>query len=344
MPRLVSILTLATLMLIAPSIRAQSSRVSLGLQDDEARAALTILDTLAARAEPSAALWNALWESDGYRRLKKREAAIRHPFTDSSFAKFLRADTMAAGRARLAKTLREWRSQDLEAGARQALEWLPAAAHIKATVYILIKPLSNSFVFEMSSDPAIMLFLDPAKPAAEFTNQVVHELHHVGFSSACVRPTSATDTPAGTVRSWLGAFGEGLAMLAAAGGPDVHPHAVSRPDDRARWDHDMANFDRDLHTVERFMSDVLDGRLVGDSIRDRAVSFYGVQGPWYTVGWQMAAVVAKEGGREALVAAMCDPVQLLTAYNAAEPRHARRTGGRLATWDPALLARLSTAP
>lgn len=344
MLRFASIFTLAAIMSVASPSRAQSPRVSLTLQDDEARAALTILDTLAAHAEPSAALWNALWASDGYRRLKKREAVIRHPFTDSSFAKFLRADTQTASRTRLAKTLGDWRSEDLEAGARQALEWLPDAAHIRATVYILIKPVSNSFVFEMSSDPAIMLYLDPAKPAAEFTNQVVHELHHVGFSSVCVRPSSPIDTPASKVRSWLGAFGEGLAMLAAAGGPDVHPHAMSRPDDRARWDRDVANFDNDLHTVERFMSDVLDGRLVGDSISDRAASFYGVQGPWYTVGWQMAALVAKEDGRPALVAAMCDPVQLLTTYNAAEARQARRTGRRLATWNPALLARLNKAP
>jgi hypothetical protein len=50
----------------------------------------------------------------------------------------------------------------------------------------------------------------------------------------------------------IGAFGEGFAVLAAAGGPDVHPHAVSSPDERARWDKDMLNFNEDLKKVETF--------------------------------------------------------------------------------------------
>ena len=50
----------------------------------------------------------------------------------------------------------------------------------------------------------------------------------------------------------IGAFGEGFAMLAAAGGPDVHPHAVSSPEERARWDKDMLNFNDDLKKVECF--------------------------------------------------------------------------------------------
>jgi hypothetical protein len=45
-----------------------------------------------------------------------------------------------------------------------------------------------------------------------------------------------------TVSAWLGAFGEGFAVLAAAGGPAVHPHATGTAEDRARWDEDVANF------------------------------------------------------------------------------------------------------
>ena len=49
-------------------------------------------------------------------------------------------------------------------------------------------------------------------------------------------------------------MGEGFAMLAAAGGPDIHPHAVSDAKERARWDHDLANFNEDLKKVESFFS------------------------------------------------------------------------------------------
>jgi hypothetical protein len=52
------------------------------------------------------------------------------------------------------------------------------------------------------------------------------------------------------VLNWIGGFGEGFAMLAAAGGPDVHPHAVSASDERARWDKDVANFNDDLKNVQ----------------------------------------------------------------------------------------------
>jgi hypothetical protein len=45
-------------------------------------------------------------------------------------------------------------------------------------------------------------------------------------------------------------------------------------------------------------------------------------------------------GRAALVKVLCDPADLLTAYNAA----ARRSHGALPLWSDALLARLSLGP
>jgi hypothetical protein len=58
----------------------------------------------------------------------------------------------------------------------------------------------------------------------------------------------------------------------------------------------------------------------------------------------MAAVIVAERGRQGLLSVMCDPVQMLTTFNAAESLHERRTGAKLATWDPTLLGRLSQAP
>ena len=70
------------------------------------------------------------------------------------------------------------------------------------------------------------------------------------------------------------------------------------------------------------------------------MAFFGVQGPWYTVGWLMASTVERKEGRTALVQTLCDPVRLLRRYNAAAG--ARRPGDpALPAWSEALLARLS---
>ncbi|HEU5039744.1 MAG TPA: DUF5700 domain-containing putative Zn-dependent protease, partial [Gemmatimonadales bacterium] len=143
-------------------------------------------------------------------------------------------------------------------------------------------------------------------------------------------------------RQWLGAFGEGVAMLAAAGGPDVHPHAASPRAERERWDRDVASAPADLARVEEFLLDILDRRLATpDAIRERGMSFFGVQGPWYTVGWLMAATIERAGGREAVVASLCDPALLLRRYNEAAARSPR---AGLPRWSDALLARLSAGP
>ena len=148
-----------------------------------------------------------------------------------------------------------------------------------------------------------------------------HELHHIGLGSVAAASEAALeDLPprAKAAADWMGAFGEGMAMLAAAGGPDVNPHAYSSVEDRTRWDRDVASFSRDLRTVERFFLDVIEGRLQGeDAIREKAFAFFGVQGPWYTVGWKMASVVERTYGRQTLIDCMLDPRRLLATYNGA---------------------------
>ena len=142
--------------------------------------------------------------------------------------------------------------------------------------------------------------------------------------------------------NWVGSFGEGFAMLAAAGGPDVHPHAVSGAKERARWDNDMSHFDRDLGTVQQFLLDIAEGRLKTEEERGKVgYAFFGVQGPWYTVGWKMAAVIEKRYGRARLVECMLDLRQLLPTYNRAAEDLNRAGAGPLATWSPELPAALA---
>ena len=168
-----------------------------------------------------------------------------------------------------------------------------------------------------------------------------HELHHIGYGSACPRK-EITDQigklPKNeqTLLTWVAAFGEGFAMLAAAGGPDVHPHAVSDAEERARWDRDVANFNADLKKVEAFFVEVLQGKLTEEQINEKGFSFFGTQGPWYTVGWRMATLIEKTFGRAKLIECMCDQRLLLSTYNRAARGQNRKLKTPLALWSPAV--------
>ena len=324
---------LATLLIAgaAPCI-AQTSldRVHLKLDTAEAHAVLAILETRRASKPVSPAQWDALFKSEGYQRLKVREDAMRRTFTDSAFAAFVTSDTLAARAGELRRTLDRWSTADLRNAAQKALAYLPQNARINATIYVMVKPQTNSFVWDTRSNPAIFLYLDPQVPASRFANTVAHELHHIGFASigdasdSLLRGLSDRARAAAT---WMGAFGEGFAMLAAAGGENVHPHAASDDSTRARWDREVATFNQQVDTLSRFFSDVLSGRLSNpDSVRAAASKFYGVQGPWYTVGWKMAVTIERRFGREELIRCMSDPGRLVAKYNDA----AREAG--LAVW------------
>lgn len=327
------------ILLLAAASPAPSQLV---IVTDEAEAAIHILESRRTGRAVAEESWRRLFATEGYRRLKAREAAMGRSFEDSSFRAFLLSDTLLPRAADLRKTLLAWRKADLGAAEAKALAYLPGSARLRARVYLLIKPRTNSFVFEPETDPAIMLYLDPARTRDQLENTIAHELHHIGYAAACHSNNDSTADPAvATARLWVGAFGEGVAMLAAAGGPEVHPHAVSPMEDRLRWDHDVANSAADLRRLEAFFLDILDHRLTDpDSTRQAAMAFFGVQGPWYTVGWLMASTVERREGRPALVRTLCDPIGLLRRYNAAAGVQ-RPGGSALPVWSEALLARLS---
>ena len=108
----------------------------------------------------------------------------------------------------------------------------------------------------------------------------------------------------------------------------------------------MARFPDDLALLQRFIADVVHGRIATrDSVRRVASTFYGVQGPWYTVGWRMAATIEEQLGRDALISAECDPRRLMATYNIAARKANARRAAALPTWDEPLLARLwSSSP
>ncbi|MCI0586500.1 MAG: hypothetical protein L0323_06635 [Planctomycetes bacterium] len=281
--------------------------------------------------------------TDGYRRLQRREKEIGRRATDDDFRAFLLSEDLARERAALRRTLDEWKKADLDSAARRILAYLPPEARVRATVFPVVKPRKNSFVFEPATNPAIFLAVDPSLTRDQFENMVAHELHHIGFAS--LPAGDAAHSPeVEKVLPWVGAFGEGFAMLAAAGGPDVHPHERSPAADRERWDRDVARFDQDLGSLQAFFLDVLEGRLATEeAIREKGLAFFGEQGAFYTVGWRMAVLVEKRFGRAILVEGMRHPARLLATYNpVAEERRARGEG--IATWSPEFLRRLGAEP
>ncbi|HEU5309872.1 MAG TPA: DUF5700 domain-containing putative Zn-dependent protease, partial [Candidatus Eisenbacteria bacterium] len=71
-----------------------------------------------------------------------------------------------------------------------------------------------------------------------------------------------------------------------------------------------------LRELERFFLDVLERRVTDpDSVRSRAMTFFGAQGPWYTVGYRMAVTIERAKGRDVLLSVLCDPPKLLETYN-----------------------------
>lgn len=316
--------------------------VNVRLITDEPEAVLSILDKRRAGQKVSESDWLRLFESEGYVRLKRRELGMKRSFEDEDFKTFVLSDALLERAPQLAETLARWRQANMDNAARLALAYLPKGARISAKIYPEIKPRENSFVYDIGTDPAIFLYLDPKKTKEQFENNVAHEMHHIGYGTAC--PTKETSNEIShlpkntqTVLNWLQAFGEGFAMLAAAGGPDVNPHATSPAEERARWDKDVENFNEDLKRVEQFFLDVLGNRLTGGDVETKASTFYGIQGPWYTVGWKMATVIEKTYGRKRLVACMCDVRQLIPTYNRAALKHNRQSPDKLALWSEPLL-------
>ena len=276
---------------LVPPVAVDSERprkVDVQVVTDEADAVLAILAKKKANQPIIDADWRGLFSTEPYTRLKKREAQMRRPFDDRSFKDFVLSDRLAQRGPALAKTLAQWKTARIDSAAGRALAYLPSDSRLRAKIYPVIKPRENTFVFETDTDPAVFFFIDPKLTRDQFENTMAHELHHIGYAANCPSKETSEEIAklapeARNALKWIGAFGEGFAMLAAAGGPDTHPHAVSNREDRVRWDHDMANFNADLRKVECFFRDLLNRRLNEEQEHNVGFSFFGVQGPSHAI-------------------------------------------------------------
>jgi len=346
--RLAALVILALAVVSCAGVSRHQPTLPSGLLDvrldaGEADAALTILDKRASGAAITATDWDRLFATQGYRRLKEREEAMGRAFTDSAFREFLLSDTLLSRVPLLDRALPLLERLDVSGAAGRAQRYLPAGTPLRARLYLEIKPVTNSFVHTGSdSTPSIFLYVNPRQSAAQLENTVAHELHHIGVNGACrdQAPSHVAPGPAMLLR-FLGAFAEGQAMLAAAGGPNVHPHAADDDTIKARWDRDVASAPAHIAELSRFFTAVLDGRISSaDSVQRQAMTYFGVQGPWYTVGWLMASTIERELGHDALMRVLCEPTQFLLLYNAAA-RQENARGASRPLWDPGLLGRLN---
>jgi hypothetical protein len=324
------------------ALSTPSAQPQLTMDTSEADAVLAILHKQATGAQVSHSDWDRLFTSEPYTRLKKREASMHREFTDGDFRRFVLSPGLLKRREALASTLERWKKADLASAANRARGYLPAGARVRAKVYPVIKPRENSFVFEAATDPAIFLYLDPQQSAAEFENTVAHESHHIGLADATAdyeKIVDAVPEPRKALLDWIGAFGEGLAVLAASGSIDRHPLEDYPEAERIRWDQDMKYLSQEFAQVDQFFRDVLRGGFKDrETIDHVAFTFFGHRGPWYLVGYRMAVVVERQFGREALLECMADPRKLLVSYNEAAKKMNESATDKMPLWSDEVIA------
>jgi hypothetical protein len=322
-----------------------SERVVLTLDSSEAEAVLAILDKRALHAEVTDADWQRLLTTTPYRRLKQYEASMPQRLTDKEFAKFVL--TLDASREQLHQSLQQWQSLDFRSVAQRPLAYLPPQTTLRAELYPMIRPDSGSagFVFEpYSAAPAIFLTIAlKERTRAQVENTFAHEAHHLGLAGiqdAYRKEISSLPENARQAAWWMGNFREGIAVLAAAGSPDVHPWAVYAEPTRLLWDHEAEHFAANLDELNQFFLDTVHGDLLNDAVahQARVLSRYaGGPGPWYTVGYRMAVTIEREFGRTALVATYADPRLFVARYNAAAETENARNGGNLPLFSAEIL-------
>lgn len=316
---------------------------------DEADAVLAILTRLEAGQEIREEDWTRLFSSEGFLRWAKRERSLDRPADEESFRSFVLSDSLRSRAADLKAAIDRWKGFNPLVLGQRALLYLPEGAKIRAKLYPVIKPTTNSFVFEVETDPAIFISVDPDERSSETENTLVHELHHIGTRGLPDCEPAGADTlspSARTALDYTGGFLEGIAVLAAAGSPEVHPHAGRDPEEYVVWERDVARLEEDFAAIEAFLLALLRGEISEEEAGQRALEFISTpdvpQGPYYTLGWKMAAVVMRAEGRERVIEAVCDMRVLLTAWNRVAAKY-QREDGELPRWSEDLLDGIGAA-
>src|SRR5690349_18409083 len=116
-----------------PPVHA-ADRIQITADFSEADAVLAILTKRSTPAPVSDGDWIAVFKSEPYLRLKKREASMHRDFSDDDFRKFVLSQDLLNQRAVLAQALADWKQADLRASAQRILSYLPNEAVVRAKV------------------------------------------------------------------------------------------------------------------------------------------------------------------------------------------------------------------
>lgn len=322
----------------------QTDAIKVRLVVDEPKQAIAILEKRSQGIPIADKDWTILFETEGYRRLKDRELGMKRAFTEETFKTFMLSDRALTSLAAWKATLAKWQGMDLAAQGQRALDYLPKGCKLTASVYFLIKPAKNTFVWEVSTNPAIMAYLDPEMSFTDLEMTIAHEFHHIGYGSKCPSPEynkwfESLSPRHQTALTWLRALGEGFAVLAAAGGPTGVPYADSAADVKEAWSAGMGSISADSEAIQKFFTNILDGALTEEQITQQAIKFYGITGPWYTVGYSIATTIERAEGRAKLLECYMDPRLLLPTYNRAATKM-NKGGAKLPIWPEDLSRRM----
>ena len=109
------------LMLLAcssvPMVASDERRVQVIADFSEADCIIAILEKEQGKQDVTAADWQALFTTEPYGRLKKREASMRRAFTDDDFKRFALGGDLFSQYPALRRTVAAWKQVDLQADA-----------------------------------------------------------------------------------------------------------------------------------------------------------------------------------------------------------------------------------
>ena len=263
--------------------------------------------------------WNSLFTTKGYQMLKQRGKDMDNNFADSGFKEFLLDEETSSYLENYKNSLNRFLDIDLDYLILKTKKYLPQSAEINTAIIPVIKPDPNSFVHSINNRLLLFIYLEPNISKDKLENKLIHEFHHIGLDDIYNKSDySHLIDSAQKMIEWTNAFGEGFAMLAAAGGIDKHPNNFSE-ESKKLWDKNMKNFNTDFKKIENFRLNILYDNFHNDKeIYNKGFEIMvnnGGQGSWYTVGYKVAKVIEKTANRKVLIDCMDDLTKLYTVYN-----------------------------
>ncbi len=285
--------------------------------------------------------WKNLYSSKGYKWLVKRENDMGNEFSKNEFKSFLLDENQINKYENYMKSWELLKNIELDQLLAKTKKYLPEKAKIDTKIIPVIKPKNNSFVHEIKNKLVLFIYLEPGISSAKLENKLIHELHHIGFDDIYTpEKYNYLSQRSQKIIEWTNAFGEGFAMLAAAGGPNNHPNKFEEKS-KQKWDSNIKRFNKDFELIEEFFDRILKDDFSSEKeLYERGYELMvnnGGQGSWYTVGWKIAVVIEKILGKEVLLDCMLELTKLYPRYNEAVKNYNEKFNENLKSWSDKII-------